>query len=66
MDRGAQGELNVARGHERIELMRQNEMAIVLRMSVPVFTTQAAEWSLVLASVISIGHQGTTELAASS
>lgn len=46
--------------------MSQAECIIVMRMGVPVFATQAAEWSLVLASVISIGHQGTTELAASS
>ena len=32
----------------------------------PVFFTQLAEWSLVLASVVSIGHLGTTDLAASS
>ncbi|ORX37338.1 mate-domain-containing protein [Kockovaella imperatae] len=42
------------------------EIPILLRSSVPVFFTQMAEWSLVLASVVSIGHLGTTELAASS
>ncbi|WVQ80696.1 hypothetical protein IAT38_002801 [Cryptococcus sp. DSM 104549] len=42
------------------------EFPIILRSSVPVFFTQAAEWSLVLASVVSIGHLGTTDLAASS
>lgn len=41
-------------------------MIIVAKSSIPVFLTQLAEWSLVLSSVISIGHLGTTELAASS
>lgn len=44
----------------------QAEIPIILRLSLPVFFTQLAEWSLVLASVISIGHLGTTELAAAS
>ena len=44
----------------------QVEVLILLRTSLPVFFTQMAEWSLVLASVVSIGHLGTTELAASS
>jgi len=44
----------------------QAESIIILRTSLPVFFTQLAEWSLVLASVVSIGHLGTTELAASS
>ncbi|WVR06419.1 hypothetical protein IAU60_003450 [Kwoniella sp. DSM 27419] len=47
------------------EAMRA-EMPIILRSSVPVFFSQLAEWSLNLASVVSIGHLGTTELAASS
>ncbi|OXG27238.1 MATE family multidrug resistance protein [Cryptococcus neoformans Ze90-1] len=42
------------------------ELPIILRSALPVFFTQAAEWSLVLASVVSIGHLGTTDLAASS
>jgi len=47
-------------------LTEQAEIPIILRLSLPVFFTQLAEWSLVLASVISIGHLGTTELAAAS
>ncbi|RXK35738.1 MATE family multidrug resistance protein [Tremella mesenterica] len=42
------------------------EIPLILRSSIPVFFTQIAEWSLVLASVVSIGHLGTTELAAAS
>ena len=48
------------------KLTEQAEIPIILRLSLPVFFTQLAEWSLVLASVISIGHLGTTELAAAS
>ena len=44
----------------------QIEVPLLLRTSIPVFLTQLAEWSLVLASVVSIGHLGTAELAASS
>ncbi|WWC70853.1 uncharacterized protein I206_104805 [Kwoniella pini CBS 10737] len=42
------------------------ELPIILRSSIPIFFSQLAEWSLNLASVVSIGHLGTTELAASS
>ncbi|ODO05207.1 MATE family multidrug resistance protein [Cryptococcus wingfieldii CBS 7118] len=42
------------------------EFPVILRLALPVFFTQMAEWSLVLASVISIGHLGTADLAASS
>lgn len=42
------------------------ELRILVRTALPVFFTQVAEYSLVLASVISIGHLGTTDLAASS
>ncbi|WVQ96425.1 hypothetical protein IAU59_003530 [Kwoniella sp. CBS 9459] len=47
------------------EAMRA-ELPLIFRSSVPVFFSQLAEWSLNLASVVSIGHLGTTELAASS
>jgi MATE family multidrug resistance protein len=43
----------------------QAEIPILLRNAVPAFLTQSAEFSLVLASVVSIGHLGTTDLAAS-
>lgn len=42
------------------------EMKVLAKTAGPVFFTQIAEYSLVLASVISIGHLGTVELAASS
>ncbi|OCF54823.1 MATE family multidrug resistance protein [Kwoniella mangroviensis CBS 10435] len=42
------------------------ELPIILRSSIPIFFSQISEWSLNLASVVSIGHLGTTELAASS
>ncbi|WVQ73147.1 hypothetical protein IAR50_002711 [Cryptococcus sp. DSM 104548] len=42
------------------------EFPVILRLALPVFFTQMAEWSLVLASVVSIGHLGTADLAASS
>lgn len=41
------------------------ELPMLVRSTVPVFFTQLAEYSLSLASVISIGHLGTEELAAS-
>ncbi|KAK8858653.1 hypothetical protein IAR55_002882 [Kwoniella newhampshirensis] len=44
----------------------RTEFPIILFSAIPIFFTQVAEWSLVLASVISIGHLGTTDLAASS
>ncbi|KAL7420831.1 ethionine resistance protein [Cryptotrichosporon argae] len=44
----------------------RSEVPLLLRSALPVFFTQLAEWSLVLASVVSIGHLGTDELAASS
>jgi MATE family multidrug resistance protein len=44
----------------------QVEIPIIFRMSLPCLFTQLAEWSLVLASVVSIGHLGTAQLAASS
>ncbi|WVF68910.1 hypothetical protein IAT40_003683 [Kwoniella sp. CBS 6097] len=47
------------------EAMRA-ELPLIFRSSIPVFFSQLAEWSLNLASVVSIGHLGTTELAASS
>lgn len=59
--------LRVGPSEERRQvLIGQNETAIIMRSAIPVFFTQIAEWSLVLASVVSIGHLGTTELAASS
>lgn len=42
------------------------ELPLLLRTTIPVFFTQLAEYSLALASVISIGHLGTKDLAASS
>lgn len=42
------------------------EFKILVSSALPIFFTQIAELSLILASVISIGHLGTTELAASS
>jgi MATE family multidrug resistance protein len=41
-------------------------MKVLAKTAGPVFFTQVAEYSLVLASVISIGHLGTVDLAASS
>lgn len=41
------------------------ELPLLVRSTIPVFFTQLAEYSLSLASVISIGHLGTEELAAS-
>ncbi|ORY25646.1 mate-domain-containing protein [Naematelia encephala] len=40
------------------------ETPVLIRSAIPVFLTQMAEWSLVLASTVSIGHLGTTDLAA--
>ncbi|KAL1413067.1 ethionine resistance protein [Vanrija albida] len=42
------------------------ELPILLKTTIPIFFTQLAEYSLQLASVVSIGHLGTTQLAASS
>lgn len=53
-------EIHSARGALRAEL------PLLLRSTIPVCFTQLAEYSLSLASVISIGHLGTEELAASS
>ncbi len=47
-------------------LTLQSELPILIRTAGPIFITQVAEYSLVLASVISIGHLSTTDLAASS
>ncbi|KAK4685500.1 multidrug resistance protein, MATE family, partial [Tremellales sp. Uapishka_1] len=47
------------------EALKQ-EMRLLLKSTIPILFTQFAEWSLVLASVVSIGHLGTTDLAASS
>lgn len=44
----------------------KSEMPILLWTAFPIFISQLAEYSLVLASVISIGHLGTTDLAACS
>lgn len=44
----------------------KTELPILLKTTIPVFFTQLAEYSLQLASVVSIGHLGTTQLAASS
>jgi len=44
----------------------KSEMPILIRTATPIFISQLAEYSLVLASVISIGHLSTTDLAASS
>ncbi len=65
LDRGAEGELDQS-GESKADELGKAEIPIIIRSSIPVFLTQLAEWSLVLASVISIGHLGTTELAASS
>nr|ODN99804.1 MATE family multidrug resistance protein [Cryptococcus depauperatus CBS 7855] len=46
--------------------LRASIFPIILRTTLPIFFTQVAEWSLVLASVVSIGHLGTIDLAASS
>ncbi|RSH91040.1 hypothetical protein EHS25_010216 [Saitozyma podzolica] len=64
-------ELEVPTGADGLEVRQWSEalraeVAIITRSSMPVFFTQIAEWSLVLASVVSIGHLGTTDLAASS
>jgi MATE family multidrug resistance protein len=45
---------------------KKSEMPILIRTATPIFISQLAEYSLVLASVISIGHLSTTDLAASS
>jgi MATE family multidrug resistance protein len=42
------------------------ELPLLVRSTIPVFFTQLAEYSLSLASVVSIGHLGTKDLAASS
>ncbi|BEJ17903.1 hypothetical protein CspHIS471_0701710 [Cutaneotrichosporon sp. HIS471] len=42
------------------------ELPLIIRSTIPVFLTQLAEYSLSLASVVSIGHLGTKDLAASS
>ncbi|BEJ02418.1 hypothetical protein CcaverHIS631_0702130 [Cutaneotrichosporon cavernicola] len=42
------------------------ELPLLIRSTIPVFLTQLAEYSLSLASVVSIGHLGTKDLAASS
>lgn len=42
------------------------ELPLLIRSTIPVFFTQLAEYSLSLASVVSIGHLGTADLAASS
>jgi MATE family multidrug resistance protein len=42
------------------------EFPLIVRSTFPIFLAQLAEYSLALTSVISIGHLGTTELAASS
>jgi MATE family multidrug resistance protein len=43
-----------------------SELPLIIRSTIPVFFAQLAEYSLSLASVISIGHLGTEQLAASS
>lgn len=53
-------EVHSARGALTVEL------PLLVKSTIPVFFTQLAEYSLSLASVISIGHLGTGELAASS
>ncbi|KAI0367216.1 MATE efflux family protein [Pilatotrama ljubarskyi] len=45
--------------------MFREEVAILTKYTLPVFTTHLFEYSLVIASVISIGHLSTTALAAS-
>ncbi|PCH45028.1 MATE efflux protein [Wolfiporia cocos MD-104 SS10] len=45
--------------------MLREEMAVLAKYTLPVFGTHVLEYSLVIASVVSIGHLSTTALAAS-
>ncbi|CCL99774.1 uncharacterized protein FIBRA_01796 [Fibroporia radiculosa] len=50
---------------ERPASMYREELAILTKYTLPVFGTHVLEYSLVIASVVSIGHLSTTALAAS-
>ncbi|OCH87072.1 MATE efflux family protein [Obba rivulosa] len=50
---------------ERLAPMRWEELKILTKYTLPVFGTHVLEYSLVIASVVSIGHLSTNALAAS-
>jgi len=56
---------NDANDNERSVNMLKEELAILTKYTLPVFGTHVLEYSLVIASVVSIGHLSTTALAAS-
>ncbi|KIL62651.1 hypothetical protein M378DRAFT_165478 [Amanita muscaria Koide BX008] len=57
---------NKSNDHESMLTLMKEEMKVLTKYSLPVFGSQLLEYSLVVASVVTIGHLSTTALAATS